>query len=225
MGSLTKQGNRMVAQGVRQRRSRLFRLPSGNSGERKHSVNDFTETSEVSESNWSSRSVPPANIKPAIRLDGSASRDNQKKAVNFGSIEIREHEIILDYHPVVSCGPAIGLGWESIDLPRYSVDDFELGRGPRRLKTEFQLPRYEREEILREFGYSRGEISDACKLIDVAKKQRRLSIATQDVECTQIAMEWTSRRVKRLIGMRSSYQIEEAELWKNAHLRMEQHTI
>lgn len=216
----------MVAQGNRQRRSRLFRLPSGNSEESKHSGNDNTETTEVSELNWSRRSVPPANLKPAIRLDGLSSGDNQKKkAVNFSCIDIREHEIILEFQPFISCGPGIGLGWESIDLPRYSVDDFESGRGQRRMKTEFHLPPYERQEILREFGYSRGEIADACKSIDAAKKQRRLSKLTQDVECTQIAMEWTARKVKKLIGRRSSYEIEEAELWKTAHLRMEQLAI
>mmetsp|Transcript_16123 Transcript_16123/g.23721 ORF Transcript_16123/g.23721 Transcript_16123/m.23721 type:complete len:244 (+) Transcript_16123:65-796(+) len=213
------------------RRSSLLRMTTRTVESKSSSKSDVTEVSEVSEINWSRRSGYTTdyltNLKPAIRLPGAPSRSSNqsRKNVTFGSVQIREHELKLDYNPSVSCGAAVGLGWESIDLPTNDLDDFEAKRGPRRSKTEFQIPRFMREEMLREFGYSRGELAEACKIIDAARKQRRLSIAAQEIEFTQIAIEWTSRRIKKVIGRRSSYQEEEAKLWKNAQLMSERSYI
>jgi len=170
------------------------------------------------------RFARPSNIKSSLRRNGSSS-STITKSVQFDSVDIREHERFLDFNPSVSSGPAIGLGWEYNDLPTFELNAFETNHPPRRTKTEFQIPRHIREEMLREFGFSRAELAMAVKNINITKRRRQASVAAQEVECTHLAVEWTARRLKKIIGLRSSYQIEEAKLWKNAGYLAEQQSI
>mmetsp|Transcript_25983 Transcript_25983/g.29728 ORF Transcript_25983/g.29728 Transcript_25983/m.29728 type:complete len:207 (+) Transcript_25983:90-710(+) len=165
--------------------------------------------------NSQTRFARQSNLKSSLRRVCSPS-NTRRNSVKFDSVDIREHERFLDLNPSVSSGPAIGLGWEYNDLPTFKLNTFERNHPPRRTKIEFQIPRHIREEMLREFGFSRGELAAAVKAINISKRQRQASVASQEVECTRLAFEWTVRKLKKIIRLRSSYQIEEARLWKNA---------
>jgi hypothetical protein len=144
----------------------------------------------------------------------------QKKRVSFHSIQIREHSRDVDVNPSVSSGPAVGLGWEYQDHPSYDLITFEDCRPPRRSRSEFQLPRNIREQLLQDHGVSKSEISSAIRSINVAKRQRQASYAGQEAEAAHLAMEWLSGKVKKIVGKRLSYKKEEQKLWEEAERRV-----
>jgi hypothetical protein len=142
-----------------------------------------------------------------------------KKSVSFASIFIREHCRDICLNPSVSSGPAVGLGWDFHDHPTgYDVSLFEETRPPRRTRAEFQLPRPVRERLLQETGVSRQELVAAVRAINVAKRQRQHSIATQETEGAALAIEWMSGKVKKIVGRKPSYAKEEERLWTQARV-------
>eukprot|EP00547_Thalassionema_nitzschioides_P007031 CAMPEP_0194205638 /NCGR_PEP_ID=MMETSP0156-20130528/4863_1 /TAXON_ID=33649 /ORGANISM="Thalassionema nitzschioides, Strain L26-B" /LENGTH=122 /DNA_ID=CAMNT_0038931961 /DNA_START=454 /DNA_END=822 /DNA_ORIENTATION=+ len=86
----------------------------------------------------------------------------------------------------------------------------------RRVRKEFQMPRYERERILREFGVSEEDIKTSIRKINIARRQRESSILAQRSEGLSLATESMKRKMQKIVGVRRSYRIEEELLWHNA---------
>jgi hypothetical protein len=87
-----------------------------------------------------------------------------KKNVSFHTIEIREHERALSDNPGVSSGPALGIGWNSIDSLQCTVAEWEEHRPPRRSKSNLVIPAYLREQILRdECNITNDEINQSLR--------------------------------------------------------------
>jgi hypothetical protein len=109
----------------------------------------------------------------------------------------------LGDNPSVRAGPPIGLGWEYTPAAVINVDDYEQQRGPRRSRQEILIPRFVREEKLRDFGVSRSEISQCVKEVEKAKRHRSATMrSTESMEHMHEAMESAGRKVKRLFGLR-----------------------
>lgn len=156
------------------------------------------------------------SLKSALQTSPSS---NMKKSVSFASIFIREHCRDICLNPSVSSGPAVGLGWDFHDHPTgYDVSLFEETRPPRRTRSEFQLPRPVRERLLQDTGISKQELVAAVRAINVAKRQRQHSVATQDTDGAAMAIEWMSGKVKKIVGRKPSYAKEEQRLWTQARV-------
>merc|ERR1712150_257893 len=125
----------------------------------------------------------------------------KKKSVTFGSIEIREHGLTMDVNPAVSSGPAVSLGWEYEDVPTtLSISTFESKRPPRRCKEEMQMPRNYREGLLREGGFTRSDLRNSIKDIQMSQKKRFQS--RNDWQKAVEVTEWCQRRLLKIIGHR-----------------------
>lgn len=155
---------------------------------------------------------PHSSLKSALQL----SPLTLKKSVSFRSILIREHSRDINMNPCVSSGPAVGLGWDFQDLPAYDLIAFEENRPPARSRSELQIPRSIRESILQEQGVTRSEIVASVRLINIAKRQRQASLAAQEIEHVVVAREWVTRKVKKMVGKRTTYVKEEEQLWIQA---------
>merc|ERR1740124_502055 len=121
----------------------------------------------------------------------------RKKSVQFDTVEIREHEQLMDVHPSVSSGPAVGLGWLYHDIPKkFDLTEFETARLPQRRchRTEFRMPRCHRETLLLDLGYTRRDLTDNIKKINFVKRQRHTSA------------QQTIHNEKFLIGIESANQ-------------------
>jgi hypothetical protein len=70
------------------------------------------------------------------------SPEMPRVSVAFGSIEIREHVLVLGDHPDCSHGPPVQLGWECQQTTFQHVDDYEFTRMPRRHKRDLGLNYY-----------------------------------------------------------------------------------
>ena len=156
----------------------------------------------------------------SLKSSFQTSPPTLKKSVSFASIYIREHCRDICLNPSVSSGPAVGLGWDFCDHPTgYDVSLFEETRPPRRSRSEFQLPRPVREQILlQDTGVSRQELVAAVRSINVAKRQRQHSVASQDADGAHMAFEWVSGKMKKMVGRKVSYAKEEQRLWTQARV-------
>jgi hypothetical protein len=107
-----------------------------------------------------------------------------RKNVSFHTIEFREHERTLSDHPAVSSGPAVGIGWSSVDSLRCTVAQYEEHRPPRRSKSHLIMPAHVREHILRdECQISQQDINQSLAQTTRIKVSR--SQASRDAEVSR----------------------------------------
>lgn len=125
-----------------------------------------------------------------------------KRSVKFSDIEIREYETALGDNPSVRAGPPIGLGWEYAPAGILKVEDYEQQRGPRRSRQEILIPRFVREEKLRDFGVSREEISLCVQSVEKAKRNRSATMrSTDSMEKVTEGAQSARRKLKRCFGL------------------------
>ena len=109
------------------------------------------------------------------KADTSKTEKKEKKSVSWDTFEIYSHEIILGDNPAVSSGPPVSIDWEAFDQQTLSIDDYEKHRANPRVRNEMILPRMVREDLLRNAGYSRGELKEVSEEIAVIRRQRSRS--------------------------------------------------
>uniref|UniRef100_A0A6U2PXV6 Uncharacterized protein n=1 Tax=Leptocylindrus danicus TaxID=163516 RepID=A0A6U2PXV6_9STRA len=102
------------------------------------------------------------------------------KKVSFSSIEIREFNVVLGDNPC-AYGPSLSLGWNCHRNFTMEVDNYEESKPVRRSQKQMQLPRYVRERILMDFGFSRREMNEAIEESTVIKKQRQQTVDRHDM--------------------------------------------
>ena len=95
--------------------------------------------------------------------------------VQFGSVQVHSHGIILGDSPAVSQGPPVTVEWESFDSIDMTVDDFENAkRGPDRRGPELILPRRLREDMIQRSGLSsRQEIAQTIRTTSSIRQSRQ----------------------------------------------------
>jgi hypothetical protein len=81
----------------------------------------------------------------------SSPKTSRLKAVKFGSLRIREHNVVLGDHPCCSAGCPLELGWEHESETELPVDDYETSRPERRSKKELRTTWLERRELLSQY--------------------------------------------------------------------------
>lgn len=101
-----------------------------------------------------------------------------KPLVHFGSIEIREYEIILGDNPGCLSGPSLSIGWNYSTLENIpnTVDKYEINRAPRRSPEQFKLTVKEREQILYAVGVTPVEMRKALEDLNVERFQRKKTL-------------------------------------------------
>ena len=108
------------------------------------------------------------------------SNQSNTKFVSFSNINIRECEITICDHPETSFGQSISLGWMYNENLSINMNTYELikdAKGRRDYK-DLSLSRWERENLLFEFGFSRSEInrSSAVKKPKCSRRKRNLKM-------------------------------------------------
>ena len=133
-------------------------------------------------------------------LSSSSESESKKVAVEFGSIEIRRHRLVLGDHPDCSYGPPVQLDWECDEASLQHVDDYELTRLPRRHKSNLAINYYQRKQLLmHDLGMSEQEIKNATKKVNRDKLRRSITRALLPLQTVEDAFESSKRKVKRAI--------------------------
>lgn len=123
-----------------------------------------------------------------------------RRNVDFGTVQVRHYERVLDVNPSTSSGPSVGLGWRYMQqlpvdldsLPTKSTDTYSL-----------IIPRHVREQMLRDSGYTSQDIAKAVRKSLRTKNQRKQTYNNLKHERVEYLVEKSKRKVGRLLRFRS----------------------
>lgn len=148
-----------------------------------------------------------------------ASQDSRCKGkVTFSHIDIREYERIPGDNPCVRAGVPLSIGWAHYQHKSILLDDYETAKGPPRDKIEMMIPASVRRSMLRdEFGASINELNASLKSVNISKRQRDHTLASENVEVLHEVLESAKRKFKRVVGKAVSTKKQAEELWEASH--------
>ena len=119
----------------------------------------------------------------------------------FGGVEIREYPIMPGDSPAGFKGPPLAVDWTPISTVRFpDVEKYESVRnGHRRTTKELMMPASQRVEILRNQGFSRSEIQKCTKGANLARRQRKDTLATLKYQATYEKLESIRRKTLKVL--------------------------
>lgn len=108
------------------------------------------------------------------KRDGRLRRRTEKpcRSVQFSTVQVHLHEMILGDNPSVLMGPPLTICWLGSSHQKFPVDEFEKNRGPPKRRNQMIWNRQKREDLLFDSGYSRREIESASQAVYKANQQR-----------------------------------------------------
>ena len=109
------------------------------------------------------------NYRRLLRLE---EKGLQEFSVSFGTVEIREHGIVLGDNPAVSSGAPITIDWDHFDEDVFELDEYENTRPDRRSYSEMSIPENYRFDILKRCEFSTREIITQVKETEALRLQR-----------------------------------------------------
>lgn len=110
-------------------------------------------------------------------------------------------------NPSVSTGPAISLGWKYTVADRVTINDYERTRNSTGKQVR-PIRRIDREEMLRDLGFTRFEIADSVRGIIRTKNQRRQTYHNLKLARMEESVESAVKTVKKVFRARSAARRE-----------------
>jgi hypothetical protein len=124
-----------------------------------------------------------------------------EKVVKFSTLSIRDYPPDIGDNPSAKAGPPLTLAWEPMsEIVGISIDEYESSRPPRRFDREMIVPPDTREKILRDAGFSRAEITDRTKPVNVARAQRIRTIETMGLAPLHEFSQSVSRKTRNILS-------------------------
>ncbi|KAL7460721.1 hypothetical protein ACHAXS_001167 [Conticribra weissflogii] len=178
---------------------------------------DPSDTNETS--NLSTKPLRPSLKRSSsiLTLDSSSSsiavdknindaeHNNSKKSMNrnvsFSSLEIRSYSVTLGDQPSIS-GPPISLDWEydPASTAVYDVDAYESHKHPPRSKQEMLMSASHKYFLMRDMGFTRGEIKAAVEEAKRVQSRRKKTIKRAYLMPVEEALEGAKRKIGKLAG-------------------------
>jgi hypothetical protein len=150
------------------------------------------------------------NVKAALKIDPSAKIGNlsskvHKKeratSVRFSDVTIREYERIIGDNPACTNGPSVSIGWKYMERS-VILNEFEKTCKTRRRLRQLTLTRKQREEILKSWGFTSTQISDATRQGNKARLQRRQTTNNLGSQKMEEALQNAARTMKQLMFLK-----------------------
>ena len=126
----------------------------------------------------------------------------RKPKVHFGSVLVRDYDIILGDHPCCSYGPPITIDWDYLEYEALEVDVYEFHHPPRRNLREMGLNYYQRKHLLSQAGYTEVDFKKTKKEVKRSKLNRVITkqvVAYPPLLKVEDAVESARRKFKRLL--------------------------
>ena len=133
-----------------------------------------------------------------------------KSRVGFTHVTIRDYPRSIGDNPASTSGPSISIGWKHEAECTIPLDEFEENRAPRRLGREMIIPAQIREDLLRQEGYSRAEIMQCMKELNIIRGQRRRTYETLHLQSLQLLSERISRKAWNVLTLGEYKRKEQA---------------
>jgi hypothetical protein len=120
--------------------------------------------------------------------DGTPMFSVDAIAVDFSTVQINSHEIMLGDHPSVSSGPPFTIEWTALHSCELTVDEYEERNPyPRSSLEALLLPKAVREDRLRKQGYSAQQLEIATQAVNKVKENRQASAGDGGSSCMNIS--------------------------------------
>ncbi|KAL7538551.1 hypothetical protein ACHAXR_008636 [Thalassiosira sp. AJA248-18] len=128
--------------------------------------------------------------------------EKPKRKVHFGTVLVRDYNMILGEHPCCSIGPPITIDWDYLEYEPLDVDEYEFHHPPRRSMREMCLNYYQRKNLLSHAGFTEVDFKQTKKEVNRAKLNRSLTrqvVSYYPLLKVEDAVESACRKFKRLI--------------------------
>lgn len=103
------------------------------------------------------------------------SLEKPKPMVRFGTVLVRDYDIILGDHPCCSYGPPLTIDWDYLEYEPLDVNEYEFHHHPRKNLRTLKLNYYQRKYLLSGAGYTEADFELSKKQIDRTKSNRKLT--------------------------------------------------
>lgn len=117
----------------------------------------------------------------------SSSSSSERKTVKFGSIEVRQYEIITSDHPGCSAYFPLSLGWRYAENYPIAIDQYEENRSSRRSKADLRQSCEERRNML---AGSYWQVDQCLQLFEVALVYVMILIMGLSIGWTPITLQF-----------------------------------
>jgi len=138
-----------------------------------------------------------------LHTKASAPEETQeKRKVHFGTVEVRDYDMILGDHPCCRYGPPLTLDWDYLEYEPLDVNEYEFHHPPRRNVREMVLNYYLRKKLLSNAGYTKLDFKLSKKEVNRVKLNRKLTqqiVAHYPLLKVEAAVESVCRKCKRLV--------------------------
>ena len=128
-------------------------------------------------------------------------RGQKKKVVQFTTLTIHEHPIIVGDNPSVSYGTPITIDWKSVSSSEYTIEDFEQIRSKEECwlrhstKEELKIGPARREKLLLNLGFPRSERLKGTKTANIISSRRRSTVRNLHRSCLEEKLESIWRKI------------------------------
>lgn len=143
--------------------------------------------------------------------------------IGFANVQIREYARRMGDNPGCRCGVSLTLEWEVQAEVTVTLDAYEETRPARRDRSEMCLPAEVRMEMMRDAGFSRGEILQYVKKANIARGQRSRTNETLQLAGAQEMAQRLVRGVLNKSVRRKSKQLEKKTL--EMHLQKDKENL
>lgn len=129
------------------------------------------------------------------------SKRSMNRNVSFSSLEIRSYSVTLGDQPTMS-GPPISLDWkyDPASTAVYDVDTYESHKHPPRSKQEMLMSASHKYFLMRDMGFTRGEIKAAVEEAKRVQNRRKKTIKRAYLMSVEEALEGAKRKIGKLAG-------------------------
>jgi len=166
-----------------------------------------------------------SDVERPIVVEKTEKLVRNTKVVSFSHIQIREHGVCIGDNPAGRKGVPLSIEWDSLNERKFDIDAYEESRPLRRAASQLVIPSSVREMMLRNGGYSRKEIQQATKsvnLIRIARRRTDESYLLHPLEelvekCIRGTLNATFKRSKKV-----EQKKELMSLMKKDKMRMDQ---
>lgn len=99
------------------------------------------------------------------------------KAVRFSTVQVQEYARCAGDNPSVASGVPLSISWK-VEARHYPIDinDYESHHHPGRSLSELRMGPVDRLDILRRCGFSRGELTETIRQVDICRAQRKETV-------------------------------------------------
>ncbi len=169
------------------------------------------------QSHWPLRYETSTSMDISSPMPVAGDRPKTMRRCAFSFVDIREHERIAGDNPCVTSGVPLSIGWGYYQHKSIELNHYESNKGLPRDKIEMMVPAAVRKSMLSdEFGVSITEMNMAMRNVNITKRQRRHTVATDHMEAWTDILQSAQRKFHRIVKKTTTAK-EQEKLWEQAH--------